>query len=73
MQLYVQVLLSTVEVGDVATVEEFKLLCEKMADSRNFKFCPGIPPVEYEQCRDVIRYNPKMCESSRYLSGVSSP
>lgn len=57
--MYVQVLPSTLEEGNVATPEDFKLLCEKVADSRNFMFCPRIQLKEYEQYKEVIRYDPK--------------
>ena len=43
----------------MATAEDFKILCEKIADSRNFKFCPGISLEEYERCKQVIGYDPK--------------
>ena len=47
------------EEGNVSTKEEFKVLCEKIADSRNYKLCPGIQVEEYEQYKEVIRYDPK--------------
>ena len=51
--------MQTVEEGNVSTKEEFKVLCEKIADSRNYKLCPGIQMEEYEQYKEVIRYDPK--------------
>ena len=57
--LFMQALLRTVEEGNVSTKEEFKELCEKIADSRNYKTCPGIQMEEYEQYKEVIRYDPK--------------
>ena len=47
------------EEGNVATPEEFVSLCEKIADNKNFKFCPGIDLEEYEQCKEMIKYDPK--------------
>ena len=55
----VQALLHTVEEGNVATPEDFKVLCERIADCRNYKFCPGFQVEEYEQYKEVIRYDPK--------------
>ena len=55
----VQALLHTVEEGNVATPEDFKVLCERIADCRNYKFCPGFQMEEYEQYKEVIRYDPK--------------
>ena len=36
------------------TVEEFKMICQKLIDSR-MKFCPGISLEEYEGYKEVIR------------------
>ena len=57
-----QALLRTVEEGTVATHGDFKTLCEKFADCRNYKFCPGIEINEYEQYKEVIRYDPKSAD-----------
>ncbi len=55
----VQALLRTVEEGTVTTPGDFKALCEKITDCRNYKICPGIEIEEYEQYKEVIRYDPK--------------
>ena len=55
----VQALLRTVEEGTITTPGDFKALCEKITDSRNYKFCPGIEIEEYERYKEVIRYDPK--------------
>lgn len=54
-----QVLLQTVEEGNIASPEDFKVLCERVADSRNYKVCPGIEVEEYDQYKQVIGYDPK--------------
>ena len=43
---------------EVSTGEEFKAVCQKLADPR-MKFCPEIPSDEYQQFKDVIRYDKK--------------
>ena len=55
----VQALLRTVEEGNVATPEEIIALCERVADCRNYKVCPGFQMEKYEQYKEVIRYDPK--------------
>ena len=38
----IQVLLRTIETGNVSSFEEFLPICEKINKSGNYKFCPGI-------------------------------
>lgn len=40
-------------------MEILKHYVKKIADCRNYKFCPGIEINEYEQYKEVIRYDPK--------------
>ena len=47
-----------VEEGTVKLPEDFKQLCEKVADSKR-KVCPGISPEEYGKYKEVIRYDKK--------------
>ena len=53
-----QVLFKVKEEGRVETVEEFKVICQKLIDSR-MKFCPGVSLEEYEGYKEVIRYDQK--------------
>ena len=48
----------SVEEGEVASADEFKTVCSKLANSQ-MKFCPGLSPKEYERCNDVFRYDKK--------------
>ena len=54
-----QALLRNVEEGKVASPEEFKMLCEKVSDSINYKLCPGIGGEEYAEYKELIRYDQK--------------
>ena len=54
----IQVLSNVVEEGKIKSSENFKQLCEKVADP-SMKFCPGIPPEEYAKYKEVIRYDKK--------------
>ena len=48
-----QVLFKVKEESRVETVEEFKMICQKLIDSR-MKFCHGISLEEYEGYKEVI-------------------
>lgn len=55
---YLQVLSKTVEDGEISTVEDFKVACEKLSHTR-MKFCPGFSSEEYAQYKQVIGYDVK--------------
>lgn len=47
------------EEGNIETPQDFEVQCEKIADSKNYKFCPGLKIDEYKKFKEVIKYNLK--------------
>ena len=41
MQYWLQVLLHTIESGEVESGDHFMKLCDKISDYSTYKFCPG--------------------------------
>ena len=50
--------MKAVEEGTLITSHDFISLCERLRDPK-MKFCPGITEEEYDQYRDVLRYDQK--------------
>ena len=56
----VHILMREVERGRVENSTVVLNLCEKYSStSKMFKFCPGLDPSQYEQYKEVIRFDPK--------------
>ena len=65
---FFQVLLRSLQAGTIETVDQFLSLCEKMANvKREYKFCPGICPSEYQpKYFSKIRYDVKNVRRTEY-------
>ena len=49
-----------IERGTLEQPQQLLDICSKYApDSRDFKFCPGLDPLDYEKKRETIRYDLK--------------
>ena len=56
---------------ELPTGEKFKAVCQKVADPR-MKFSPGIPSDEYQQFKDVIRYDKSVQITNEPFHQISS-
>ena len=54
-------MLNAIEKGVLDKPDQFKEICTRLV-SKNMKFCPGLDKEEYQQYRDIIRYDIKMSE-----------
>ena len=63
MQYSLQVLLHTIESGEVESVDHFMKLCDKISDYSTYKFCPGFDYDLYmEKYHSKIRYHPSQIQ-----------
>lgn len=71
----IQVLLRTIETGKISSYEEFMSVCEKISNSENYKFCPGIGSDVYNKCyASVLRYESKSVRiATEPFNRVDSP
>ena len=58
-QYKLQVLLHTIESGELESTDHFKELCGRISDYSKYKFCPGLDYDAYmSKCHKKIRYHP---------------
>ena len=68
MQYTLQVLLHTIESGEVESPEQFTELCDRISDNSTYKFCPGF---DYDSYMD--RYYNKICYHIAKVQVTTSP
>jgi hypothetical protein len=70
-----QVLLRTIETGNISSVNGFLSVCEKISKSGNYKFCPGMNvEVFNDTYASVLRYESKSVRvATEPFSRVDSP
>ena len=58
-QYNLQVLLHTIESGELESTDQFKQLCDRISDYSKYKFCPGFDYETYmNEYHKKIRYHP---------------